>query len=555
MRTARHLSSILRGLFIATLVAVGGGCDDGLEGTGGAGASGTTTTGGTTNSASATSTTTGSTSSGGTCTPGSTLTCYEGPTGTLDVGACKAGVTTCDAQGQSYGACEGQVTPTTEVCGGAIDLDCSGATVGCGSFGPATFVGPADVWVPALATDPSGNIFIGGYFKGELVLGATTLSSPTGDPFVAKLSPSGGVLWAKQFGDGSGDDVYRVAADSAGNVILALDFYGSADFGGGVLTSAGAADLAVVKLDPQGNHVWSKRFGDAGDQAAYTLAVDPNDDVIVAGGYDGTIDFGAGPLPTSGLSDVYVAKLSAAAGAPLWSKRFGSATNHEAAYDMTTDSAGAVILVGPMDGDTDFGGGTLVNQGYGDVFVTKLDATGQHVFSRSFGDPTPQWATHVAAGPSDGIVVAGVLGGTVDFGVAGTLVGDGDVFLLSLTKDGAPVWSKSIPSDAELQVNGLAVDASGHIFLVGNTAQPLDLGGGPLGTQDVKNGFFAELYPTGALLASEDVKSDAASSADRLALVGGAVVLCGGVDGIGELGGQSTGSATSAGVFVATYYP
>jgi hypothetical protein len=65
-----------------------------------------------------------------------------------------------------------------------------------------------------------------------------------------------------------------VAVDGAGNVLLTGDFDGTVDFGGGPLTSAGSDDIFVAKLDAQGNHLWSKRFGDSYYQQADAVTVD-----------------------------------------------------------------------------------------------------------------------------------------------------------------------------------------------------------------------------------------------------------------------------------------
>jgi hypothetical protein len=61
------------------------------------------------------------------CSPGAQVTCtYGGPPGTGGVGPCKPGTMTCAANGTSFGACVGQVVPTAEVCGNAIDENCDG---------------------------------------------------------------------------------------------------------------------------------------------------------------------------------------------------------------------------------------------------------------------------------------------------------------------------------------------------------------------------------------------------------------------------------------------
>ncbi len=51
--------------------------------------------------------------------------CYSGPAGTENVGACHGGTRSC--VGGSYGACQGEVTPTAEICDG-VDNDCDGQT-------------------------------------------------------------------------------------------------------------------------------------------------------------------------------------------------------------------------------------------------------------------------------------------------------------------------------------------------------------------------------------------------------------------------------------------
>src|SRR5512132_1760479 len=57
------------------------------------------------------------------CTPGSISACYSGPQGTLDVGVCKAGQHVCDADGLGFGPCNGEATPSPEICNG-LDDDC-----------------------------------------------------------------------------------------------------------------------------------------------------------------------------------------------------------------------------------------------------------------------------------------------------------------------------------------------------------------------------------------------------------------------------------------------
>src|SRR4051812_34207139 len=69
------------------------------------------------------------------CTPGEGEACYDGPDGTLGVGACTSGMRVCNDQGTGWGPCQGQVLPAPETCDTPEDDDCNGQTneggVGC----------------------------------------------------------------------------------------------------------------------------------------------------------------------------------------------------------------------------------------------------------------------------------------------------------------------------------------------------------------------------------------------------------------------------------------
>src|SRR5262249_19568089 len=163
----------------------------------------------------------------------------------------------------------------------------------------------------------AGNIFLTGMFKTEIDFGfgCYLMSNSTGvSIFLVELDPFGVPVptWCKAFGLSGAANVGRsLAVDGAGDVIVTGTIRGptgAADFGGGVLTSAGEQDVFLAKFDATGKYLWAKRFGDTNVQTVSDVSVDQNDNIVIGGTFRGSIDFGSGALTSAGDYDVFVAK-------------------------------------------------------------------------------------------------------------------------------------------------------------------------------------------------------------------------------------------------------
>jgi hypothetical protein len=312
----------------------------------------------------------------------------------------------------------------------------------------------------SVATDASGNVIVTGYFEGSADFGGGSLVSAGGyDLFVAKFNAAGTHLWSQRFGDASDTQYFPdVATDGSGNVIVTGYFQGTVDFGGGALVSAGASDIFVARFDAAGTHVWSQRFGDADTQRAFSVAADGSGDFILAGDFFGTVDFGGGGLTSAGANDVFVARFDAA-GTHLWSRGFGD-INSQYMGGVTVDGWGNAIVTGDFYGTVDFGGGALTSLGL-DVFVARFDAAGNHLWSQRFGTFFSQYGVDVAADDWGNVVATGYFQGTMDFGGGPlTSAGGIDIFVAKFWRSPEIHAVRDVPGDQGGWVN-LAWDGSG----------------------------------------------------------------------------------------------
>ena len=250
--------------------------------------------------------------------------------------------------------------------------------------------------VNTIAAMPDGGWVIGGSFTDSLDItaGAKTVSMKSKgrtDAILIKLAAGGDTEWVKQFGGRYDDSIMHVAIDANSNIFVQGVFKDVANWGGEDLKAGGGSDNDVVlaKYDLNGDHVWSKRFGNAFNEVAGGVAVDPAGNVTMAGSFEnkGSISFGDKDDHVSlGEADVYVARF-ANDGKLLWAKTYGG-ERIDVAYDVAVDKNGNTLVTGWFEGTVDFGkGGTLSSKNLNkDVFVLKLDTAGNTTWVTTFGD-------------------------------------------------------------------------------------------------------------------------------------------------------------------------
>jgi hypothetical protein len=458
----------------------------------------------------------------------------------------------------SWGPCEGEVLPQPENCATPEDEDCDGKAPPCkGALVWAKRFGDGSAQNPhGVAVDGTGNVLLAGDFTGSVDFGAGALQSAGGtDVFVAALSPDGDHRWSRRFGDPSSQTAMHIAIDAQGNALVSGYFTGTIDFGGGALQSAGGLDVFVTKLDPDGNHVWSKRFGDAGDQNARGIAVDSEGNVLITGAFSGAVDFGGGALQSAGGFDVFVAKLDSNGG-HVWSRRFGDAGDQDA-KSIAVDTSGNALITGTFLSSIDFGGGALQSAGGLDVFVAKLDPSGAYLWGKAFGDASDQVGWTVATGSDGAVLVAGDLSGAADFGGGPRQSAGGtDIFLAKFDSAGAHVWSKSFGDASDQHATSVAVDGLSAVVLTGTLDGAADFGGGPIQSAGSGDVFLAKLDPSGVHVWSKRFGDTKDQHGVGVATdVSGNVLLTGYFSGSVDFGGGALSSAGSSDIFVAKFGP
>ena len=367
-----------------------------------------------------------------------------------------------------------------------------------------------------ISVDGLGNIYTTGVFGGTVDFdpgpGTFNLTSAASsfDAFVSKLDSSGNFVWARRWGGIAFDGGFGISVDGLGNVYTTGGFRDTVDFDPGPgtfnLTSANEySDVFVSKLDSSGNFTWARRWGAGVFDDGRSIMVDGLGNVYITGSFFDTVDFDPGPgtfnLTSAGSFDVFVSKLDSG-GNFTWARRWGGAGGFEEGLGISVDGLGNVYTTGIFEGTVDFdpGPGTfnLTSAGVVDVFVSKLDSSGNFAWARRWGGENYDDGTDIVVDGLGNVYTTGSFFDTVDFDPGPgtfnlTSAGNMDVFVSKLDSSGNFVWARRWGGIAFDQGWGISVDGLGNIYTTGDFQDTVDFDPGP-GTFNLTNADNSDVF-------------------------------------------------------------
>ncbi len=245
---------------------------------------------------------------------------------------------------------------------------------------------------------------------------------------------------------------------------------------------------------------WAKPIGGIYDEYGASLIIGKNGDVYTTGTFQGTVDFSPSPntntLVSLGGFDVYVTKHNSA-GILIWAKNFGSTLN-ESVSSIKTDTIGNIYITGSFRATCDFDPGpsifSLTPIGNSDVFIVKLDTSGNFVWAKQFGGLGNDESSGIAISIGGDIHITGYFNGTVDFDPGPSsfnLTADGinDIFVLKLNSYGNLLWAQKLIGVSK----SIDIDNNNNVFIVGGFKETVDFDPGPL-TFNLSSAGFQDVF-------------------------------------------------------------
>jgi DNA primase len=251
---------------------------------------------------------------------------------------------------------------------------------------------------------------------------------------------------------------------------------------------------------------WTKTVGGTGTDWAYSVALDPSDNVYISGYFSNTVDFdpGAGTdnRTSAGSTDNVLTKYDAS-GNYQWTKTWGG-TGDDRADFVTTDPSGSVYVGGVFSNTVDFdpGAGTdnRTSAGGLDVFLSKYDTSGNYQWTKTVGGTGTDYVNSVAVDSSGNVYAAGYYSNTVDFdpgaGVDNhTSAGSIDAFFSKYDASGNYQWTKTWGGTESDSSRSVTTNPSGNVYVSGQFRTTIDFDPGA-GTDNRTSAGSYEVFLT-----------------------------------------------------------
>jgi hypothetical protein len=213
---------------------------------------------------------------------------------------------------------------------------------------------------------------------------------------------------------------------------------------------------------------WLKSFGGILSELSFSLDIDDSSNILLCGTFQGTVDFNPDTNvynhSSIGGNDVFIQKLDEN-GNFIWARVFGGNTNDQGNC-IKVDTYGNVYTLGYFQGTVDFDPGNdtfyITSVGNKDVFIHKMDKDGNFIWARAFGGTANQNGLSMKLDTIGNIYLTGVFFGTVDF--------DPNINVYNITSNGSSdIFIQKLDSSGNLiwvkTIGGSSIELSNSIAI------------------------------------------------------------------------------------------
>lgn len=291
------------------------------------------------------------------------------------------------------------------------------------------------------------------------------------DIWLVKTDASGNIQWEKSYGFSGSDKAFSIIQTSDNGFFISGILDVSASVGAGNDKSANTrkhagGDYWGLKLDANGTKNWRRYFGGSFTDSAYD-AVETNDNGFILMGSSDSDDVDISN--TKGDYDFWIVKIDTN-GNQVWEKSFGGSQIDEA-RSITKTSDGNYLITGETrSNDKD----VTSSKGAADIWLIKISDTGNLIWQKSFGGSSFDVSRDITPTIDNGFVIVGS-SRSQDIDI-GTNQGQNDVWVLKINNSGDLQWQKSFGgTDIDFAYSAVELNDESIIIVGESSSNDIDI--------------------------------------------------------------------------------
>jgi hypothetical protein len=271
---------------------------------------------------------------------------------------------------------------------------------------------PSIIWMKTYggANNEEGRSVLQTSDGGYIVAGMTnSFGAGDYDVYLVKTNANGDVIWTRTYGGANFDDAWEIQPTLDGGYIIV----GSTESFG-----LGQSDVYLIKIDADGNIVWTRTYGGDSTDIGYSVKQTSDGGYIIAGQSNSFRSGDSILFP----NDMYLIKTNSQ-GDTIWTKTWGYGYSNEVALSVLQTSDNKYIVTG-------YANGMAISAVY--ICIVKFDANGDTLWRKFYGDHSASYSVQPTF--DGGYIIAGWSWVCGPESVA--------VWLLKTDANGDTIWTK-----------------------------------------------------------------------------------------------------------------
>lgn len=356
----------------------------------------------------------------------------------------------------------------------------------------------------SVTTDLEGNVYLTGSFaSSSITFGDFTLTNQDENKnlFIVKMNSVGEYIWAQGIEGSTGENSIMSVTTDSGNNIYFTGLFRSTTLTCGDLTisNSGDYDVFIVKMDKDGNYLWAKSAGGSLRDDGRSITIDNEGNIYLTGMFTSySITFGNTTLTNAGADDIFIVKMNNA-GDYIWAMSAGG-TSWDEGEAVTTDIAGNVFLTGEfMSSSITFDDIILSNSGSRDIFIVKMNSSGEYLWAQSANGSGIDWARSITTDLTGNVYISGYFNSDSITFSEFTLTNSGnyDILIAKLNSNGEYIWAKCAGGSAEDRAWAITTDIAGNIYFTGYSHYGITFGSFNLSGSGYADTYIAKINNSG----------------------------------------------------------